>query len=66
MSRAGRRGRGRGARAPVQRTGWTGLFSSGDGRSNWAAPQPMGQCTTSSGTVLAVDFSHWGGPIYRS
>ncbi|MEU7734354.1 hypothetical protein AB0B51_14640, partial [Streptomyces griseus] len=31
-----------------------------------AAPQPMGQCTTSSGTVLAVDFSHWGGPIYRS
>ncbi|MFE3905987.1 hypothetical protein ACFXPY_38460 [Streptomyces sp. NPDC059153] len=31
-----------------------------------AAPQPMGQCTTSSGVVLAVDFSHWGGPIYRS
>ncbi|MCM2394098.1 hypothetical protein NBG84_38510 [Streptomyces sp. CWNU-1] len=31
-----------------------------------AAPQPMGQCTTSSGAVLAVDFSKWGGPIYRS
>ncbi|MFE5656866.1 hypothetical protein ACFQ9H_11875 [Streptomyces sp. NPDC056517] len=31
-----------------------------------AAPQPMGQCTTSSGAVLAVDFSRWGGPIYRS
>ncbi|MGI5447633.1 hypothetical protein ACQEVM_18045 [Streptomyces sp. CA-243310] len=31
-----------------------------------AAPQPMGQCTTSSGAVLAVDFSHWGGPVYRS
>ncbi|MFJ6405575.1 hypothetical protein ACIQK9_08605 [Streptomyces hydrogenans] len=31
-----------------------------------AAPQPMGRCTTSSGVVLAVDFSHWGGPIYRS
>ncbi|MFF8614394.1 hypothetical protein [Streptomyces sp. NPDC015350] len=31
-----------------------------------AAPQPMGRCTTSSGAVLAVDFSHWGGPIYRS
>ncbi|WP_405195754.1 hypothetical protein [Streptomyces anulatus] len=31
-----------------------------------AAPQPMGQCTTSSGVVLAVDFSRWGGPIYRS
>lgn len=31
-----------------------------------AAPQSMGQCTTSSGVVLAVDFSHWGGPVYRS
>jgi hypothetical protein len=31
-----------------------------------AAPQPIGQCTTSAGVVLAVDFSHWGGPVYRS
>ncbi|SDB88360.1 hypothetical protein [Streptomyces sp. AmelKG-A3] len=31
-----------------------------------AAPQPMGRCTTGSGAVLAVDFSRWGGPIYRS
>ncbi|GAA3251480.1 hypothetical protein [Streptomyces lavendulae] len=31
-----------------------------------AAPQPMGQCTTTSGVVLAVDFSRWGGPVYRS
>ncbi|WP_436844522.1 hypothetical protein [Streptomyces wuyuanensis] len=31
-----------------------------------AAPQPIGKCTTSSGVVLAVDFSHWGGPVYRS
>lgn len=31
-----------------------------------AAPQPMGRCTTTSGAVLAVDFSHWGGPVYRS
>ncbi|MCX4776078.1 hypothetical protein [Streptomyces sp. NBC_01264] len=31
-----------------------------------AAPQPMGRCTTSSGVVLAVDFSRWGGPVYRS
>jgi hypothetical protein len=31
-----------------------------------AAPQPIGRCTTSSGVVLAVDFSHWGGPVYRS
>ncbi|MEV6853960.1 hypothetical protein ACIF6I_15105 [Streptomyces microflavus] len=31
-----------------------------------SAPQPIGRCTTSSGVVLAVDFSHWGGPVYRS
>ncbi|MFI5980012.1 hypothetical protein ACIBEA_03940 [Streptomyces sp. NPDC051555] len=31
-----------------------------------ASPQPMGRCTTSSGAVLAVDFSRWGGPVYRS
>ncbi|MFE0425285.1 hypothetical protein ACFW15_23280, partial [Streptomyces sp. NPDC058953] len=31
-----------------------------------AEPQPMGRCTTSSGAVLAVDFSRWGGPVYRS
>ncbi|MFJ9820326.1 hypothetical protein ACIRU3_34665 [Streptomyces sp. NPDC101151] len=31
-----------------------------------ADPQPMGRCTTTSGAVLAVDFSHWGGPIMRS
>ncbi|MFJ6072720.1 hypothetical protein ACIQFU_18020 [Streptomyces sp. NPDC093065] len=31
-----------------------------------ADPQAMGRCTTSSGVVLAVDFSHWGGPVLRS
>ncbi|MEU6957767.1 hypothetical protein [Streptomyces sp. NPDC045714] len=31
-----------------------------------AAPQPIGRCTTSTGVVLAVDFSHWGGPVFRS
>ncbi|NJP43508.1 hypothetical protein [Actinacidiphila epipremni] len=31
-----------------------------------AGPLPIGQCTTSSGVVLAVDFSHWGGPLLRS
>jgi hypothetical protein len=31
-----------------------------------ADPQAMGRCTTTSGVVLAVDFSHWGGPVYRS
>ncbi|MFF5564064.1 hypothetical protein ACFY7Z_18470 [Streptomyces sp. NPDC012623] len=31
-----------------------------------AAPQPMGRCTTTSGVVLAVDLSHWSGPVLRS
>ncbi|MFG1885794.1 LPXTG cell wall anchor domain-containing protein [Micromonospora sp. NPDC049102] len=31
-----------------------------------AAPLPIGQCTTSTGVVLAVDFSKWGGPPLRS
>ncbi|WP_106409612.1 hypothetical protein [Streptomyces odonnellii] len=31
-----------------------------------ADPQPMGRCTTTSGAVLAVDLSDWGGPILRS
>ncbi|MFI9645775.1 hypothetical protein ACIHAA_05680 [Streptomyces sp. NPDC052040] len=31
-----------------------------------ADPEPMGRCTTTSGAVLAVDFSHWGGPVLRS
>lgn len=30
-----------------------------------ASALPIGQCTTSSGVVVAVDFSHWGGPIVR-
>ncbi|MFB6817458.1 hypothetical protein ACFCV8_23200 [Streptomyces sp. NPDC056347] len=31
-----------------------------------ADPQAMGRCTTTAGAVLAVDFSHWGGPVYRA
>ncbi|WP_374106019.1 hypothetical protein [Kitasatospora sp. RG8] len=31
-----------------------------------AAPTPIEQCTTTSGVVLAVDFSRWGGPLLRS
>jgi hypothetical protein len=26
----------------------------------------MGDCTTTSGVVVAVDFAHWGGPVLRS
>ncbi|MFF6959836.1 hypothetical protein [Streptomyces sp. NPDC008317] len=31
-----------------------------------ATAQPMSACTTTKGVVLAVDFSHWGGPLLRS
>ncbi|NBE83384.1 hypothetical protein [Micromonospora rubida] len=31
-----------------------------------AAPLPVGQCTTTSGVILAVDFRRWGGPLTRS
>jgi hypothetical protein len=31
-----------------------------------AAAQPIGDCTTASGVIVAVDFGHWGGPVLRS
>ncbi|MGV9263776.1 hypothetical protein ACWDRR_03805 [Kitasatospora sp. NPDC003701] len=31
-----------------------------------ATSLPLEQCTTTSGVVLAVDFSKWGGPLLRS
>lgn len=46
--------------------GLTGAALLAPASSAGAAPQPIGRCTTSSGVVLAVDFSHWGGPVYRS
>jgi hypothetical protein len=30
-----------------------------------AAADPIGNCATSVGTIVAVDFGHWGGPIVR-
>jgi hypothetical protein len=30
-----------------------------------ASADPIGNCTTTSGTIIAVDFGHWGGPIVR-
>lgn len=30
-----------------------------------ASAAPIGRCTTHSGTIVAVDFQHWGGPIVR-
>ncbi|MGW6916422.1 hypothetical protein ACWGB8_21740 [Kitasatospora sp. NPDC054939] len=31
-----------------------------------AEPLPIGECTTTSGVVLAVDFGPWGGPLLRA
>ncbi|HLX51597.1 MAG TPA: hypothetical protein VKS82_24990 [Streptosporangiaceae bacterium] len=31
-----------------------------------AAPEPAGDCTTTSGVIVAVDFAPWGGPVLRS
>jgi hypothetical protein len=31
-----------------------------------ATAQPVGDCTTTSGVIVAVDFGHWGGPVLRS
>lgn len=31
-----------------------------------AAARPLGDCTTTSGVIVAVDFGHWGGPVLRS
>lgn len=30
-----------------------------------ATAAPIGQCSTTQGTIIAVDFAHWGGPIIR-
>jgi hypothetical protein len=32
----------------------------------WAAAEPMSDCSTSTGVVMAVSFAHWGGPLLRS
>src|SRR5260370_4040939 len=31
-----------------------------------AAAMPIGDCPTTSGVGVAVDFGHWGGPLLRS
>jgi hypothetical protein len=31
-----------------------------------AASLPVGQCGARSGTIVAVDFGHWGGPLLRA
>jgi hypothetical protein len=30
-----------------------------------AAADPIDSCTTTTGVIVAVDFSHWGGPVVR-
>jgi hypothetical protein len=31
-----------------------------------ASAEPVGDCTTTSGVIVAVDFAHFGGPLLRS
>lgn len=31
-----------------------------------SAAEPVGDCTTTSGVIVAVDFAHFGGPLLRS
>ncbi|HEY1914761.1 MAG TPA: hypothetical protein VGH27_04220 [Streptosporangiaceae bacterium] len=38
----------------------------GAGRPAWAAAEPTGDCTTTAGVIVAVDFAHWGGPVLRA
>jgi hypothetical protein len=35
------------------------------GAAGLAAAAPVGSCTTTAGTIVAVDFGHWGGPVVR-
>jgi hypothetical protein len=30
-----------------------------------AVADPIGHCSTTTGTIVAVDFAHWGGPLVR-
>ncbi|MFI6349202.1 hypothetical protein [Streptomyces sp. NPDC050560] len=56
----------RAAAGAVSALALTGAALLATGGQAAADPAAMGQCTTSSGAVLAVDFSHWGGPVLRS
>jgi hypothetical protein len=31
-----------------------------------AAPRPLSGCAATTGVIVAVDFTHWGGPVLRS
>jgi hypothetical protein len=41
------------------------LLAVADGSAQ-ASAVPLSDCSTTTGVVLAVDFSHWGGPLLRS
>jgi hypothetical protein len=42
-----------------------GIVVLGAGGAGAAAAAPLGSCTTTVGTIVAVDFGHWGGPVVR-
>ncbi len=41
-----------------------GVLAASAGESS-ARAAPLGACTAQTGTIVAVDFAHWGGPIVR-
>jgi hypothetical protein len=44
---------------------WAAMTALGAGPAA-AAARPLGDCTATTGVILAVDFGHWGGPVLRS
>ena len=38
----------------------------GTGGPAFASAEPVGDCTTTAGVIVAVDFAHWGGPVLRA
>jgi hypothetical protein len=43
--------------------GWFGVLAAVGGAS--ATAEPVSACTPTSGTIVAVDFGHWAGPVVR-
>jgi hypothetical protein len=67
-TRGRRAARVRVARAVVA-AGWlaaTVLAGGESAAAGVAAARPAGDCTATAGTIVAVDFAHWGGPVLRS
>ena len=53
------------AAAVVTTAAAVGLAGAALGAVPGALAGPVGRCTPHSGTIVAVDFAHWGGPVVR-